>query len=123
MSKATQQIAKIIRQQIFSGNKLVPMSWGMRKLYALPSEKTEHGFQRGGLQFDVNGRKLRGRVVVRYMANDLYTIEFLKRSRKRIQIPGMKKYFYQTEWKTVKVSADVYADMMKRMIDKTVESN
>ncbi|WP_318493563.1 hypothetical protein [Photobacterium leiognathi] len=52
------------------------MIWGFNEPYAI----RESDGCLGGLIFNVNGRFHKGRVIVKLMGNDTYTIEFYKRN-------------------------------------------
>jgi len=124
MSKNTLNIAKTIRHQIHCGDRMAFFAWGGRKMVALPEEKTEDGFQLGGLQFDVNGAKLgRGRVRVRLMADDTYTVEIYKNKREMMKIPGLNRRFYNTKKVLVDSMSGVYCDMLTDVIDRRIERN
>jgi hypothetical protein len=92
------EIAKTIRQQLYSTGFLKVASWGAHAFYAIEN----------GLQFYVKGRHFKGHVRIIYdYGNDLYNILFGE--------------FKQKEWHGVKCFEGIYFDQMVNLIDREVE--
>ena len=119
------QIAETIIGQIRATDRSALMAWGAKKFVALQEERLqfpgngimEEKFQLGGLQFDMNGAKIRGRVLVRLMANDTYTVEVGKVSRTKNKELGC----FVPTWKSLALIEDVYCDNLMEVIDHTLE--
>jgi len=102
-------IATTIIDQIKATDRSAIMAWGTRNLTIMPAGSTpDGGYQRGGVQFKVNGGKLgHGIVKVRLMANDTYMVETGK--------------VRMGQWKPQGKRDDVYADNLMETIDHMVE--
>lgn len=102
-------IATTILDQIRATDRMALGAWGTRNLTIMPAGKVgEDGYQRGGVQFKVNGGKLgHGIVKVRLMGNDTYTVETGK-----VRLG---------EWKEKGRKSDIYAEDLMRTIDHMVE--
>lgn len=102
-------IATTVLEQIRATDRSALMAWGMRSPTIMPAGKVgEDGYQRGGVQFKVNGGKLgHGIVKVRLMANDTYTVEAGK--------------VRMGQWKEKGKREDVYADNLMEVIDHMIE--
>jgi hypothetical protein len=71
----TMEIARIIIEQIKSGDRSALMAWGANSFCAI-SECKEH---EGGVSFKVNGLHFKGWVQICLTWSDLYTITFINR--------------------------------------------
>ena len=102
-------IASTILDQIKATDRAALMAWGTRNPTIMPAGKVgEDGYQRGGVQFKVNGGKLgHGVVKVRLMANDTYMVETGK--------------VRTGQWKPQGKRDGVYADNLMETIDHMVE--
>lgn len=102
-------IATTVLEQIRATDRSALMAWGMQRPTIMPAGKVgEDGYQRGGIQFKVNGGKLgHGVVKVRLMANDTYTVETGK--------------VRMGQWKQQGKRDEVYADSLMETIDHMVE--
>ena len=96
------EVATTIRDQIFTMNPIVAMSWGMHSPAVIPST-TQH---MGGLSFRVNGAKVKGRVAVYLDFSDTYTLAVHVGNS-----PDAKH-----------VMRDVYAFDLNKLIDEIVET-
>ena len=102
-------IASTILDQIKATDRAALMAWGTRNPTIMPAGKVgEDGYQRGGVQFKVNGGKLgHGIVKVRLMANDTYMVETGK--------------VRTGQWKPQGKRDGVYADSLMETIDHMIE--
>lgn len=106
----TVEIAKTILAQIKSYDQMLLWACGARNFTALSEEKLGSGnYQLGGVQMDVSGLKFKGKVIVRLIANDTYTVE----------IGYLSKVSYK--WNIKKSVPDIYSDQLGEIIDSLVE--
>jgi hypothetical protein len=103
-----QQIAKTIISQIKAMDYWSLAAWGARNYVSYAEgEQGEIGYILGGVQFDVSGHKVKGKVIVYLMGDDTYTVRVIK-------VRGMKV----TEVALIK---NVYCEDMMSVIDGIVE--
>lgn len=103
----SQQITKTIINQIKSTDYWSLASWGARNYVSLNEGQQAVGYILGGVQFDVSGHKVKGKVIVYLMGNDTYTVRVIK-------VRGIKV----TEVALIK---EVYCDMLMPIIDGIIE--
>jgi hypothetical protein len=100
---SAQQIASTIKAQIMAGD-----YWALARMgghsYAALGPNPEGSM--GGLQFKVNGSKIKGWVIVRLKANDTYTVT-AGRVRRGLWLPVAKV-------------EDVYCDNLAAVIEEMV---
>ena len=107
-------IAQTILDQIKATDRAALMAWGAKNLVALEEKKIEEKVQVGGLQMDVSGLKFKGKVIVRLMASDTYTIEIGKVNMRRTsQNFGM--------WTSAGIIEDIYCEELMSAIDSMIE--
>lgn len=104
------EIAKEIQSQIRAFDPFAFMAWGSKNFHALPAQKDGEKYQLGGLQFSVNGAKLKGIVCVKLMACDTYTVDFYGGYSSKLKARVLKKSI-----------PDVYCDSLMSIIDQTIE--
>lgn len=102
------EIAKTILDQIKATDRAALMAWGAKSFISIGEDSHEGVAILGGVQFSVNGRKIRGKVIVRLTASDTYTVE-VGRVRKM-------------EWKSLCFATDVYCDTLMDTIDGFIEN-
>lgn len=111
MSMTNKEIAQTILNQIKATDPAALMAWGVRNCVALPEQKIliqgAEKVQLGGVQFNVNGLKFRGKVLVRLMGSDTYTVEIGR--------------IYKGAWKVKEQREDVYCDELMAHIDGLIE--
>lgn len=110
-NKELLQIASTILQQIKAGDKWSLVSWGARNKYALSTEKTELGYQLGGVRFDIRTPKIKrgGKVFVRLMVDDTYTVQAFR-------------YFGGKVTQIGETRSNVYFDELVPVIDSLIET-
>lgn len=102
-------IAKTIVEQIKIGDHFAMAAWGARVLTPLCELKMDDGsLQLGGLGFRVTGKKFKGLVWVRLMADDTYRVDFGYNNGGA----GVR---------VVKSLHNVYCDVLMATIDDVVE--
>lgn len=104
---STMEIAKTILEQIKATDRAALMAWGARNFVSMSEGTFEGHGQLGGIMFMVNGLKFRGKVVIRLMASDTYTIETGR--------------IYKGEWKRSRLVDDIYCDNLVDVIDALIE--
>jgi hypothetical protein len=67
-------IATIIRNQIKAINSMALMSWGAKDFVSFTNLVQEVPVSGPGLQFEVHGPKLKGKIIIGLNGNDLYDI-------------------------------------------------
>lgn len=132
----TQEIAAIIKQQIFAapkGRMSIAYSWGPNGFlcgdkvdFALGCDdegKPTRDFSTpslGWLRFNVNGRLFKGMVYVVLAPSDTYTILLVENKKKKIDMGVVSIPMPYCELKSE--TSDVYADELVRTIDELVET-
>ena len=110
MATRNQEIATIIRNQLYSLDKMQMFGLGAKNFVAI--EK--------GLRFHVNGAKLKGYVeIVLDEAKDLYNVEFIKMGRKinqELKAMGIKSY--DQVRKVVKRCEEVFCEDLTDLLDE-----
>ncbi|WP_415374220.1 hypothetical protein [Patiriisocius sp. Uisw_017] len=96
MENTSEQIARIILNQIKYSDRSALLAWGAKSFCALSETKT----RAGGLSFQVNGLTHKGWVTVELDWLDTYTVVFTNRKRE-----------------IVKTTEGVYCDMLINVID------
>ncbi len=92
-------IATTILSQIKALDPMAMFAWGVRNPMALDD----------GIQFDVNGLKFKGKVIIKLNAMDLYDITFGRMNRKTLEFD-------------VKHTAEgVYCDQLVEILDHYIE--
>lgn len=103
----SKQVAQTIIEQIKASDRTALMSWGARQFIALNEEQIGEKLQLGGLQMTVSGLLFKGKVLVRLMANDTYTVE----------IGNVRA----GAWKVKATVEGVFCDELEYQIDSLIE--
>lgn len=99
MKMELSNIAKAIRDQLITSNRVIVFSWGANG-WAMIDENT--------LQFKVQGNHFIGNVRIKYnIADDLYDIHF--------------GHWKNNQWNNLETIYGVYCDQMVEVIDHRVE--
>ncbi len=92
-------IARTIRNQIVTLDRWALGAWGAKNTLALDD----------GIQFDVNGLKFKGKVIIKLTAMDDYTITFGRMNRKTFEFDVKHE------------AAGVYCDQLVEILDHHIE--
>ena len=107
-------IANTIWKQILAGGAVKVMCWGV-PMNSRVGQDEKNGD--GWLRFKVSGMKFKGIVKVLYhRVPDVYSIKFLKQTRKKNLVGG-----FDIDFKEVHEIENVYCDELTEKIDEYVE--
>ena len=101
------EIASTIVEQIKCADRMALMAWGASQMIALGEHMINDRAQVGGLQMNVRGLKFVGKVLIRLMGNDTYTVE-IGRVRK-------------AQWISKGIIEDVHCEELMSTIDGLIE--
>lgn len=91
-------------------------SWGVSEKVMMHAGSVEDDkYQLGGLIIKVNGKKFKGKVCIRLMASDTYTVELWQDKRRSKSNPlGLPERIKKLE--------DIYCDELMHKIDQEIET-
>lgn len=104
--KASKEIAKEILDQINGQDRMARARWAAHQLVSHNASTYGGEKHMGGLQFDVRGSKLRGRILIFLMHDDTYMV-----------VGGTIR---KLEWKEKKKVKGVYFDMLIETLDDII---
>ena len=92
-------IARTIISQIKTLDHMALFAWGFKNAFGLED----------GVQFDVNGLKFKGKVIIKLNGSDLYDITFGRMNRKTF------------EFDVKETAEDIYCDQLVEILDHYIE--